>query len=136
MIRFLTLGTLFGIMLVKAEIVSWWRIQEMFRLDSFHMYGVMGSAVLTAFIGLQLIRRLSLRTLSGEPIAMPAKHLGAGTRYWAGGTTFGIGWALSGGCPGPLVAIIGAGVPSVLLAFAGALLGTYAYAFARPHLPH
>jgi uncharacterized membrane protein YedE/YeeE len=136
MTRYLALGVFFGIVLVKAEIVSWWRIQEMFRFDSLHMYGVMGSAVLTAFLGLRLIRGLSLRTTSGEPIEIPGKELGTGTRYWAGGTTFGVGWALSGGCPGPLVAIIGAGVPSFLVAFAAALGGTYAYALVRHRLPH
>ncbi len=133
---FLLLGVGFGIVLVKAEIVSWWRIQEMFRFQAFHMYGVLGSAVLTAVVLTRLLRAVGLKTVSGADFHVPRKELGRGTRYWAGGTVFGLGWATSGACPGPLFAVVGAGVHSFLLAIAGALLGTFVYAHLRPRLPH
>lgn len=133
---FVLLGAGFGIVLVKAEIVSWWRIQEMFRFQAFHMYGVLGSAVLTAVVLTWLLRAAGVKTVSGADFHVPRKELGRGTRYWAGGTVFGIGWAASGACPGPLFAVVGAGVLSFLLAIAGALLGTFVYAHTRPRLPH
>lgn len=133
---FLLLGVGFGIVLVKAEIVSWWRIQEMFRFQAFHMYGVLGSAVLTAVVLTRLLRAAGVKTVSGADFHVPRKELGRGTRYWAGGTVFGLGWAASGACPGPLFAVVGAGVHSFLLAIAGALLGTFVYAHLRPRLPH
>lgn len=133
---FILLGVGFGIVLVKAEIVSWWRIQEMFRFQSFHMYGIMASATLTALVLTRGLKFLGAKTVSGADFHVPRKELGRGTRYWAGGTVFGIGWAASGACPGPLFAVVGAGTFSFILAIAGALLGTFAYAHLRPRLPH
>ena len=133
---FIVLGVGFGIVLVKAEIVSWWRIQEMFRFQSIHMYGIMGSAVVSAVVLTRLARMLGVKTVSGEDFHVPAKELGHGTRYWAGGIVFGLGWAASGACPGPLFAVVGAGTVSFILAIVGALAGTFAYAHLRPRLPH
>lgn len=129
-------GLLFGIVLVKSEVVSWFRIQEMFRFDSIHMYGIIGSAVAVAAVGVQLIKRLKLTTLHGEPIEIPPKAWGRGTRYWAGGILFGFGWALLGACPGPMFALLGSGVTVMLVAIASALAGTWLYGALRPHLPH
>jgi hypothetical protein len=131
---YLALGTLFGITIVKGEMVSWLRIQEMFRFDGFHMYGVLGSAVLVTAIGIRALRRRT--AVDGTPITVPAKDFGGGTRYWAGGVVFGLGWALGGACPGPMFALLGAGFTVFLVAIAGALVGAWAYAFLRPRLPH
>ena len=130
------LGLLFGVVLVQSQVVSWFRIQEMFRFDSFHMYGIIGSAVVVAALSVQLIKRLQIKTLSGEPIVIPPKQWGRGTRYWAGGTLFGFGWALLGACPGPMFALVGSGVSVILVAIASALVGTWAYGVLRPRLPH
>ena len=95
LVPYAVMGTLFGIVLVKSEVVSWYRIQEMFRFEAFHMYGVLGSAFFTAFVSLQVLKRLKVRSRTGEPITLPPKVLGKGYRYWIGGSIFGIGWALS-----------------------------------------
>ena len=136
LVPYAVMGTLFGIILVKSEVVSWYRIQEMFRFESFHMYGVIGSAFFTAFVSLQVLKHLKVRSRSGEPIAIPPKALGKGYRYWIGGSIFGIGWALSGSCPGPLFALAGSGVTVYLMAAVTALLGTWTYGYLRPRLPH
>jgi uncharacterized membrane protein YedE/YeeE len=136
LIAYVVLGILFGVMLIKSEVVSWFRIYEMFRFQSFHMYGIIGSAVLTAGISLQVIRRMDLRTADGEPIAPPSKVLGRGTSYWAGGVMFGLGWGIVGACPGPLFALIGAGVTVMIVPLCAALLGTAAYGLMRSRLPH
>ena len=136
MTRYFLIGALFGIVLLESEVISWFRIQEMFRFESFHMYGIIGSAVIVAAVSLDAIRRLKLRDAAGEPIALPPKTLGSGVRYIAGGTLFGVGWALTGACPGPLVALVGAGVPVMLVAVASALAGTWTYGYLRPRLPH
>lgn len=133
---YLMLGALFGIVLVKAEVVSWYRIQEMFRFQAFHMYGVIGSAVATSALLLAIIRRRGVRTLDGEPVVVPPKTLGRGTRYWAGGTVFGLGWALTGACPGPLAALVGAGIDVLVVTIASAVVGTWCYGALRPRLPH
>lgn len=133
---FVLLGVGFGIVLVKAEVVSWWRIQEMFRFQAFHMYGILGSAVVTAIVLTGVLKFLGVKTVSGADFHVPRKELGRGTRYWAGGLVFGLGWAASGACPGPLFAVVGAGTVSFLLAIAGALAGTVVYAHLRPRLPH
>ena len=130
------LGVAFGVVLIKSEVVSWFRIQEMFRFQAFHMYGIIGSAILTAAIALQLIKRLGMRSLSGEPIVVPAKTLGTGTRYWLGGTIFGLGWPVIGACPGPIFALVGSGLTVMLVTLASAIAGTWAYGALRPHLPH
>jgi uncharacterized membrane protein YedE/YeeE len=134
---YLLLGTIFGVILVKSEVISWFRIQEMFRFQSFHMYGVIASAVLVAALSVQLIRRSGITTRAGEPIVIPPKRWGRyGTRYWAGGTIFGVGWALTGACPGPLFALLGAGVAAIAVAIVSALAGAWVYGYLRPRLPH
>lgn len=133
---YLVLGVLFGVVLTKSEVISWFRIQEMFRFQAFHMYGVIGSAIVTAALGLQLIKRLGLRALDGQPIVVPAKTLGRGTRYWAGGILFGLGWALVGACPGPLFALLGNGVGVIVVPLLSAVAGTWMYGYLRPRLPH
>jgi len=136
LLSYLLLGTLFGVVLMKAQVVSWFRIQEMFRFQSFHMYGVIGTAVVTAAIALHLIRRMGLRAATGAPITIPPKEMGRGTRYWLGGTLFGLGWALVGACPGPLLALLGSGIGMFAVIIASAVAGTWAYGALRPRLPH
>jgi hypothetical protein len=130
------LGCLFGIVLTKSEVISWFRIQEMFRFQSFHMYGVIVSAIAVAALSIALLRRTGAHTVAGEPISIPPKELGRGYRYWIGGTLFGVGWALAGACPGPLFALVGAGVPVFAVAALSALAGTWLYGSLRPWLPH
>lgn len=133
---YVVMGMLFGLILVKAEVVSWYRIQEMFHFQSFYMYGVLGSGAFTAFLSLQVLKRLNVRARTGEPITLPPKVLGKGYRYWIGGSIFGIGWALSGACPGPLFALAGSGLTVYLMTAVTALLGTWTYGYFRPRLPH
>ena len=132
----MTVGVLFGVLLVKSEVVSWYRIQEMFRFQSFHMYGILGSAMLTALISVQVLRRLGAQALTGERISIPPKVLGRGYRYWIGGMVFGAGWALTGACPGPLFALIGSGATVFVITAIAALVGTWTYGYLRPRLPH
>lgn len=136
LLPFFVVGISFGIILTKSEVVSWFRIQEMFRFQSFHMYGIIGSAVVTAMIGFQLLRRLRLRSLDGQPIVIPPKAMGKGVRYGAGGTIFGLGWGLIGACPGPLFALLGNGVTVMIVAILSALAGTWCYGALRSRLPH
>jgi len=136
LLPYFLLGGAFGFVLVEAEVVSWFRIQEMFRFDAFHMYGVIGTAVITAALSLFVIRRIGACDAEGRPLALEPKTLGSGVRYLAGGTTFGVGWALTGACPGPLVALIGSGVPVMLVAVLSALAGTWMYGLLQPRLPH
>jgi uncharacterized membrane protein YedE/YeeE len=133
---YLALGAFFGVTLVKSEVVSWFRIQEMFRFEAFHMYGIIGSALAVAAASLAVIRRFQIRTIAGDPISLAPKELGRGYRYWIGGTIFGLGWALTGACPGPLFALVGAGVTVVAVSVASAIAGTWAYGYLRPRLPH
>jgi uncharacterized membrane protein YedE/YeeE len=136
LLPYFALGCAFGFVLVESEVVSWFRIQEMFRFDAFHMYGIIGTAVLTAAISLLVLKRLDLRGTSGEPLCLAPKELGTGVRYVAGGSMFGLGWALTGACPGPLVALVGAGVPVMMVAILSALAGTWTYGYLRAKLPH
>lgn len=136
LIAYFLLGSLFGVVLTKAEIVSWFRIQEMFRFDSFHMYGIIGSAIAVAAASVALLRRAGIRTSSGAPISIPEKKLGAGYRYWIGGALFGVGWAFTGACPGPMFALVGAGSSVFAVAVLSALAGTWLYGLLRAHLPH
>ena len=124
-IRYLIAGTLFGIILVKSEVISWFRIQEMFHFQSFHMYGVIGSAVVTGMISYWLIRKLGLKTFDGKEIKFAPKKFHKGTVI--GGLLFGFGWALTGACPGPLYAQIGNGASIVIVTLFSALLGTWVY---------
>ena len=136
LLPYFLIGGAFGVIIVEAEVVPWFRIQEMFRFDAFHMYGIIGTAVVTASISLLTIKRLGVRGPDGEPLGFTPKVLGTGARYLAGGTVFGLGWALTGACPGPLVALVGAGTPVMLVAFLSALGGTWTYGRLRPTLPH
>src|SRR5439155_22968769 len=136
LLPYFLLGSAFGVVIVEAEVVSWFRIQEMFRFEAFHMYGIIGTAVLTAAVSLLVIKRLGLRGRDGTPLGLAPKTLGTGVRYVAGGTIFGLGWALTGACPGPLVALVGAGRPVMIVALASALAGTWVYGLLRPRLPH
>ena len=133
---YFALGAVFGAVLTKSEVISWFRIQEIFRFQAFHMYAIIGSAILVAGISLQLIRRLGARSLGGQPIVIPPKALGRGTRYWLDLTMFGLGWALVGACPGPLFALVGAGVGVMIVPLLSAVLGTWCYGALRPRLPH
>jgi uncharacterized protein len=136
LVPYFALGGAFGFLLVEAEVVSWFRIQEMFRFEAFHMYGIIGAAVVTAAISLLIIKWLGLRSADGQPLALEPKTVGSGVRYLAGGSMFGLGWALTGACPGPLVALVGAGVPVMLVTILSALVGTWTYGRLRPKLPH
>ena len=136
LLGYFLLGTWFGVVLTKSQVVSWFRIQEMFRFQSFYMYGVLGSAVLVAGISIALLRRFRVKTVDGAEIVIPPKVMGRGYRYWIGGTIFGVGWAFTGACPGPLFALIGAGVGVMIVTVVAALAGTWLYGYLRPHLPH
>lgn len=131
------LGLYLGVLFVLSEVASWYRIQEMFRFDSFHMYGVIGSAVAVAALSRVLIRRLGFTTADGAAIRTePKAWTRPGTRYWAGGTLFGLGWGLLGACPGPIFALLGSGLGVMAVALLAAMTGTWAYALVRDRLPH
>ncbi len=130
----LILGTLFGIILTKAEVISWFRIQEMFRFQSFHMYGIIGSAIIVGLIGLQAIKALKAKNIYGDLVSIPDKKWHWGTVY--GGLTFGLGWALTGACPGPLFALLGSGYYVFIVTIFAAIFGTYVYGRLRNKLPH
>src|SRR5688572_25612134 len=136
MARYFAAGLLFGLVLIKAEVVSWFRIQEMFRFQAFHMYGIIASATVVAGVSLAALRRLGARALDGSRIALAPKPMGGGYRYWIGGAIFGVGWALTGACPGPLFALFGAGVTVLSVAVVSAVAGTWLYGYLRPSLPH
>ena len=129
------LGVIFGITLTKAEIVSWFRIQEMFRFQAFHMYGVIGSAVAVAAVCVYLLQRLGARTVGGEPVQVPDAPREWGYRHAVGGVIFGVGWALTGACPGPLFILVGAGLPVMAVAVLSAIAGTWVHGYLRPRLP-
>jgi uncharacterized membrane protein YedE/YeeE len=130
------LGVLFGIILTKGELASWFRIQEALRFKGPYLYEVFASALAVAAPGFALLKRRGARAFSGEPIAIPPKQLGSGVRYVAGGVAFGVGWALTGVCPGPLFALLGAGVGVMVVVLVAALAGTWVYGWLRPTLPH
>jgi len=129
------LGIGFGIVLTKSEVISWFRIQEMFRFQSPRMYEIIASAVAVAAASVAVVKKVGLKTISGETITIPPKTLGSGVRYAAGGTIFGLGWALTGACPGPLFALVGDGVTVMVVAILSALAGTWLYGVLRPKLP-
>jgi uncharacterized membrane protein YedE/YeeE len=133
-IKYFVAGILFGIILVKAEIISWFRIQEMFRLQSFHMYGVIGSAVVVGIISVWLIKKFKVKTIYDEPIEFHPKQFNKGQIF--GGLLFGFGWAITGACPGPLFAQIGAGFSVVIITLASAIAGTWFYGLIREKLPY
>jgi len=130
------LGLFFGFLLVKAEVISWFRIQEMFRFQGFHMFGIFATALPVAILSVQTIKRLELRAMGGERVQIPPKRLGTGIRYAAGGVVFGLGWALTGACPGPLFALAGSGVAVIWVVLLSAMAGAWAYGYLRPRLPH
>jgi uncharacterized membrane protein YedE/YeeE len=132
---FMLIGIFFGIVLIKAEVVSWWRIQEMFHFQSFHMYGIIGSAVIVGALSVILLKALKAKSSTGEVIDPQGKPFNKVGNF-SGGTIFGLGWALTGACPGPLYALFGGGVWSIGITIIGALLGTFAYGLLRPKLPH
>jgi len=133
MIIIFLLGAFFGVTLANGEVISWFRIQEMFRFDSFHMYGVIGSAVVVGALSMLLIRRLGLRSAAGTPIVIEQKTLGKGTVF--GGLLFGVGWALTGACPGPLYALAGGGYGAYVVALLSAIGGALVYGLVRDRLP-
>jgi uncharacterized protein len=133
-IKYLVLGVVFGIVLCKVEAVSWWRMQEMFHFDAWHLYGLFATAIPTGILSIFIIKRFNIKTISGEPIVIPKKQFHWG--YVIGGFIFGIGWAFSGACPGPLLALIGMGKTVVIVVFISALAGTWTYSYFRPKLPH
>ena len=133
-LKYLFVGLAFGIVFVKAEIISWFRIQEMFRLQSFHMYGVIGSAVVVGMISVALIKKFNIKTIYGEIIEFHPKAFNKGQVI--GGLIFGLGWAITGACPGPLYAQIGAGAPVIIVTLLSAIAGTWLYGFFRDKLPH
>lgn len=136
-VRSLFLGLAFGFVLVRSEAISWYRIQEMFRLQSFHMYGIIGSAVLVGMVSLWIIRRYGIRGPDGETLEVAPKPTGSrNTRYWAGGAVFGLGWGILGACPGPIYALIGSGNTVFLVVLGSALCGTWVYGALRDRLPH
>ncbi|WP_179333272.1 DUF6691 family protein [Winogradskyella costae] len=134
-LKFFIVGIFFGIVLVKSEAVSWYRIFEMFKFQSFHMYGIIGTAVVTGIILLRLSKTRQVKTTEGSALRVPLKERGF-TRYIVGGTIFGLGWALCGACPGPMYILIGTAAFSILIVIAAALLGTFVYGLLKDKLPH
>ncbi len=132
-LKYLLVGLVFGIVFVKAEVISWFRIQEMFRLQSFHMYGVIGTAVVVGMISVALIKKFNIKTISGHPIDFTPKKFNKGQIY--GGLIFGFGWAMTGACPGPLFAQIGTGVLVIAVVLLSAIAGTWVYGYFRERLP-
>jgi len=133
-LKYALVGLLFGVVFVKAEIISWFRIQEMFKLQSFHMYGVIGSAVVVGLISVLIIKKFMIKTIYGEPIEFVDKKFNKGQIY--GGLLFGLGWAVTGACPGPLFAQIGSGGTVVIITLLSAITGTWVYGKFREKLPH
>ena len=134
-VKFLLVGMVFGIVMTKAEIVSWFRIVEMFRFESFHMYGVIGSAVTLGIIAVGLIKKWNIKTFQGEEMALSVKEKSF-VRYILGGAIFGLGWAMTGACPGPMLVLVGTGAFPMLIVIGGAVLGTFLYGLLKDKLPH
>jgi uncharacterized membrane protein YedE/YeeE len=132
-LKFLVVGFIFGIILIKAEVISWFRIQEMFRFQSFQMYGIIGSAIAIGMLSIWLIKRNDVKTIKGDAISIPDKKFSKGNII--GGLIFGLGWAMTGACPGPLYALIGSGVLVVIVVLLSAILGTYVYGLLSEKLP-
>ena len=135
LVKYLFIGIFFGIVLVKGEVVSWFRIQEMFHFQSVHMFGIIGSAIAVGLVSVFIIRKTGVKSAGGEPVKLEGKPFNKVGNI-AGGLLFGFGWALTGACPGPLYALLGAGYVSILLAILSALAGVITYSYLRPRLPH
>jgi uncharacterized membrane protein YedE/YeeE len=133
-LKYTITGIAFGIILIKSEVISWFRIQEMFRLQSFHMYGVIGSAIVVGAISVWLIKKFNIKTVYGEKIEIHSKPFNKGQVY--GGLLFGLGWAITGACPGPLFAQIGSGATVIAVTLLSAIAGTWVYGYFRNKLPH
>lgn len=133
-LKYAVVGIVFGIVFTKAEIISWFRIQEMFRLQSFHMYGVIGTAIAVGMLSVWLIKKYNVKTIYGEPIEFHPKKFNKGQVI--GGVIFGLGWAMTGACPGPLFAQIGAGFLVIVVVLLSAIAGTWVYGYFREKLPH
>jgi uncharacterized membrane protein YedE/YeeE len=137
LVPYLLVGCYLGIIFIKSEVASWFRIQEMFRFQAFHMYGVIGGALFVATVGVVLLKRSGARTAFGTEIDFPdASERRPSTRHVLGGIAFGLGWGLLGACPGPIYALIGSGLPIMLVGLGGALAGAWVYGWMRPRLPH
>ncbi len=134
-LKYIFVGIVFGITLTKAEVISWYRIYEMFKFQSFHMYGVIGSAVVVGIILIQLLKRSHMKSLYGEEIVINPKQMSI-PRYLIGGTIFGLGWAMTGACPGPMFILLGNGFLVIIAAIVSAIFGTYVYGLLRSRLPH
>ncbi|MCC6703110.1 MAG: YeeE/YedE family protein [Fluviicola sp.] len=134
-IKFLLAGIVFGIIMYKSEAVSWYRIHEMFRFESFHMYGIIGSALFLGVLLVQWIKRSKMKNIYGQPIAIEDKEKSF-WRYILGGSIFGMGWALSGACPGPMYVLVGTGAMAIMIVIFGAIIGTFLYGVLRTKLPH
>ena len=134
-LKFLLVGIFFGIVLVKSEAVSWYRIYEMFKFQSFHMYGIIGSAVFLGVLFIWIFKKYKVKSIEGREIDLLPKEKGV-ARYILGGTIFGLGWALAGACPGPMYILVGTGVFSMFIVIAAALLGTFIYGLLQKKLPH
>ncbi len=134
-IVYIGIGILFGIIMIKSEAASWFRIYEMFQFKAFHMYGIIGSALVIGMVTIQLIKRYKIKSFYGEPITIETKTKSM-SRYLYGGIIFGLGWALVGACPGPMFTLVGAGFYSILIVIASALIGTFLYGILRKRLPH
>jgi len=134
-LRLLIIGIAFGFILTKGEVISWFRIYEMFRFESFQMYGIIGSAVILSFIFNQLMKKTKMKDIDGNPINIPTFYSGV-KRYLIGGVFFGIGWALTGACPGPMYTLIGNGAVVIVVAVLSALLGAFVYGLTQKKLPH
>ena len=137
LVVYFLLGVFLGVIFIKSEVASWFRIQEMFRFQAFHMYGVIGSAVGVGALSVFLMKRLGARTVRGEAISWPAsEERRFGVEHALGGTVFGLGWGFLGACPGPIYALIGAGLGVMVVALLAAVAGAWAYGLLRPRLPH
>ncbi|MFM6976589.1 MAG: DUF6691 family protein [Sphingobacteriaceae bacterium] len=134
-IKFIIAGILFGIVMSKSEAISWYRIQEMFRFQSFHMYGIIGTAVSIGILSVYLIKKYQLKDITGKNIDIKDKEKGW-KNYLIGGTIFGLGWALTGACPGPMFVNLGQGYWVFILIIIGAIFGTYVYGLIKDKLPH
>ncbi|WP_435132874.1 DUF6691 family protein [Formosa sp. A9] len=134
-IIFIVLGFVFGVIMYKSEAASWFRIYEMFRFESFHMYGIIGTALVFGIIFIQLIKRYNIKAFDGTPIIIEDKDRSF-ARYMYGGIIFGLGWALAGACPGPIFVLIGAGFIPVIIVLMSAVLGTFIYGIVKDKLPH